>query len=117
MEGEEPLLSRILLDHPEFHAVFESRDGEVDLAKFGGINPFLHVGLHLVVEQQRIGQQPPEVAQALVALQAGGVSRHEAIHQVGGVLAQVIQDAVTRNKPMDTGRYLLMLRKLICGDL
>lgn len=115
MEGEEALFAEIMLEHREHHPLFDLGEAamNIDFAGRRQTNPFLHTSLHAVVEQQLQARQPIEVEQALLSLISRGDSRHDALHQIGGILAQVLYDAVTRNKPIDEGNYLLKVRALI----
>lgn len=115
MEGEEALFAEIMLEHREHHSFFDLGEAamSIDFAGRRQTNPFLHTSLHAVVEQQLQARQPVEVEQALLSLIARGESRHDALHRIGGILAQVLYDAVTRNKPIDEADYLSKLRELI----
>lgn len=115
MEGEEALFAEIMLEHREHHPLFDLGEAamNIDFAGRRQTNPFLHTSLHAVVEQQLQTHEPIEVEQALLSVIARGDTRHDAVHQIGGILAQVLYDAVTRNKPIDEADYLLKVRALI----
>jgi hypothetical protein len=115
LEGEEALFAEIMLEHREHHPLFNLGEPamQIDFAGRRETNPFLHTSLHAVIEQQLKAGLPPETEQALLSLLARGESRHDAIHRIGAILAQVIHDAVTRNKPIDEGHYISKLRELI----
>jgi hypothetical protein len=66
--------------------------------------PRLHAAVHLVVESQLALDQPPQVRAALARLVAGGLARHEAVHAIGAVAAEVMLDAA-RGKPYDAAAY------------
>lgn len=115
LEGEEALFAEIMLEHREHHPFFNLGDKafDIDFAGRRETNPFLHTSLHAVIEQQLKSRQPPEVEETLLFLQARGESRHEAVHWIGSVLAQVLYDAVTKNKPIDEVRYLSKLKEIV----
>ena len=115
LEGEDALFAEIMLEHREHHPLFNLGEPamQIDFVGRRETNPFLHTSLHAVIEQQLHSKIPEETEQAFRALQARGESRHDAIHRIGAVLAQVIHDAVTRNKPIDEGFYITKLRELI----
>ncbi|HZR46395.1 MAG TPA: DUF1841 family protein [Candidatus Manganitrophaceae bacterium] len=115
LEGEEALFAEIMLEHREHHPLFNLGEAamQIDFAARRETNPFLHTSLHAVVEQQLAARLPAETEQALLSLLGRGESRHDAVHRIGGILAQVIHDAVTRNKPIDEGDYISKLRGLI----
>ncbi|WP_242392920.1 DUF1841 family protein [Anaeromyxobacter oryzisoli] len=56
--------------------------------------PRVHAALHLVVETQLASGKPPEVRRALTRLTAGGLSRHEAVHAIGFVIADATRAAL-----------------------
>lgn len=115
LEGEEALFAEIMLLHREHHPLFDlgERAMEIDFSARRETNPFLHTSLHAVVEQQLETKQPPETAEAFLALQGRGESRHDAIHQIGAILAQTLYDAVTQNKQIDEAAYTSRLRALV----
>ncbi|RKY81582.1 hypothetical protein DRQ11_15260, partial [candidate division KSB1 bacterium] len=51
-------------------------------------NPFLHVTLHAVVENQIKQNDPPGVRIVLNQLTAKGHSQHEAVHEIARVLSR-----------------------------
>lgn len=115
LEGEEALFAEIMLEHREHHPLFNLGEAamNIDFGERRQTNPFLHTSLHAVVEQQLRIRQPVETEQALLSLISRGESRHDAVHQIGGILAQVLYDAVTRNKPIDEAEYISKIRGLI----
>lgn len=62
--------------------------------------PRLHAAIHAVVETQLASGAPPEARRALERLIAGGLSRHEAIHAVGTVVAEATRAAM-EGRPFD----------------
>ena len=69
----ETIAADIIALHPEYHAVVE--DPEAVHRDFppeaGQINPFLHLSLHLAIEEQLSIDQPPGIR---AAFEAAGVS-------------------------------------------
>jgi len=84
-------ISRVVVLHPEYHQMFDDREDFLD-RDFGvddGANPYLHLSLHLALEEQIATRQPPEAAQALEFLMQGkGVGRHDALHVLLEKLAE-----------------------------
>jgi hypothetical protein len=54
----------------------------------------LHAAIHVVVEDQ-LAMGEVVVKEALARLQAEGLNRHEAIHAIGSVLAELIVDVLS----------------------
>lgn len=50
-------------------------------------NPRLHALVHVVVENQLAAGDPKEARAALARLRKAGLSRHEALHAIGEIVA------------------------------
>jgi hypothetical protein len=57
--------------------------------------PRLHAAVHLVVENQLAAGEPPQTRRALDRLVRGGLSRHDAIHALGSVVASSVHGALS----------------------
>lgn len=53
----------------------------------------LHNGIHCIVENQIALSDPPATAEALERLMRDGLSRHDAIHAIGTVVAELLTRA------------------------
>src|SRR5207244_11353446 len=99
--------------HPEYAELWERAaelaDQEVDVS---GTNPFLHVAVHSMIEQQIAGGTPAEVNQALSRLVKAGVDRHEAIHRIAGLLSELMWEMLRQGQPFDAPSYEHRLRLL-----
>jgi len=109
-------IARVIALHPEYHHFFNDledfleRDFEVD----GGMNPYLHLSLHLALEEQVAIRQPPVVACALEFLmQQKGMDRHDALHAILEVLAETVYFAQRQGGEPDVLAYANGLRKLM----
>ena len=63
----------------------------------------LHACMHVVVENQVASNDEP-VVRALARLTRGGLSRHDAVHAIGSVVAEEIYDILKQEDPPDTAR-------------
>ena len=75
----------------------------------------LHATFHTIVENQ-LAANEPVVVETLERLRNEGLSRHDAVHAIGSVLAARLYDALKREQP-DAGQdlneaYAIELRKL-----
>jgi hypothetical protein len=75
----------------------------------------LHATFHTIVENQ-LAANEPVVVETLKRLRNEGLTRHEAVHAIGSVLAAQVYDALKREQP-DAGKdlnevYATELRKL-----
>jgi hypothetical protein len=60
-------------------------------------NAHMHAWMHVIVENQLAGGDPPEVQGTLERFSQAGLTRHEAIHAIGSVMAEAILN-ITRHK-------------------
>jgi len=115
LSGEEALFGEIMRQHPEFHPLFKMGASafEIDFAGRREVNPFLHISLHAVVEQQMASGTPPEVSEAVRSIRGRGEGPHEAVHRIGAILAEVLFEGIQKKRPIDDAAYLRRLSELI----
>jgi hypothetical protein len=104
----ESLALSILIEHPEYHAVMDDRERYLDRdwkPEGGETNPFLHVAMHLAIEEQLSIDQPPGIRAAVEGLTAR-VGEHGARHEVMECLAEAIWQAQRNGVPFDNASYL-----------
>jgi len=109
----ESMALAIVLDHPEYHAILgdRSRNRDREWRPEGGeTNPFLHLSLHLAIEEQRSIDQPPGIRAAIEALEARR-GAHAARHEVMDCLAEVIWQAQRYGTGFDNAVYLDCLQR------
>lgn len=99
--------------HPEYHALLEDADA-VDrdfTPEDGQVNPFLHLSLHLAIEEQLSIDQPPGLKGAFAQLQLRLGNRHDALHEVLECLGEMIWQAQRDRQPPDGAAYVEAVRK------
>lgn len=114
LAGIESLVLDIVLLHPEYHALLADREksfGKDFFPEAGETNPFLHMSLHLALEEQLSIDQPPGVAQRFKVLLAGSGGRHAALHEAIECLAEMLWRAQRDAQAPDAGFYLECLEK------
>ncbi len=105
----------ILLEHPEYHAIFEDPEANLDRdwgPESGQMNPFLHVGLHLAVAEQLAIDQPSgirDLHERLLARHGG--DDHRARHDILEALAETIWQAQKSQQPLDGELYLRLIEQ------
>ena len=107
------LAEAMLLHEDEFFNEFEFADVLHD-RKFDpdtGVNPFLHITIHTVVENQLAARAPIEVYQFYNAMRKKKCSHHDTIHLIGAILMPLMFDTMKHQKPFDNDRYVSMLKK------
>jgi len=110
---EQPALSVILL-HPEYHGMLGDMEKHIerDFAPEGGtLNPFLHLSLHLAIEEQLSIDQPPGIRARYEALVRRRGSEHDAKHEVLECLGETIWEAQRTGTAPDEAAYLECLER------
>ena len=100
--------------HPEYYDLWGRLDevSDEELERDGS-NPIMHVIIHQTVENQIAANEPPETAKTLERLLSQGKTRHEAVHEIGIVLAEEMFGIMTTKQPYNEQRYIRKLRRLI----
>lgn len=109
-------IARVISLHPEYHHYFDDMESflERDFQVDDGMNPYLHLSLHLALEEQVATRHPPEAAQALEYLmRASGLDRHEAMHRLLEILAETVYYAQRHGGEPDVAGYALRLKELM----
>jgi len=105
----ESMALEVILGHPEYHAVLEDRERYLDRdwrPEGGQTNPFLHMQMHLAIEEQLSIDQPPGIRAAAEALAIQRGSEHDARHDIMECLAEVLWQAHRHGKGFDNQDYL-----------
>jgi Domain of unknown function (DUF1841) len=108
----ESMALAIVLEHPEYHGVLDDRERYLDREwkpEGGETNPFLHLSMHLAIEEQVSIDQPPGIRSAVEKLAARRGSMHDAQHDVMDCLAEVIWQAQRNRAGFDNATYLQCL--------
>ena len=73
-------------------------------------NPFLHMSLHMALEEQLSIDQPPGIALKFKRIiEKKGGDRHEALHEAIECLAEMLWRSQRENAPPDAAAYLACL--------
>jgi hypothetical protein len=113
---EMELLAADLIDlHPEYHALLEADDALTRewTPADGETNPFLHLSLHLAIEEQLAIDQPNGIAAVFMQLLARLGDRHTALHVVLDCLGETMWRAQRDAQPLDSNAYLNCLRRAV----
>lgn len=104
----EHIANDLILLHPEYHALLEDPDAVTkEFPPEGGqLNPFLHLSLHLAIEEQLSIDQPPGLRAAFESCQARRGDRHGALHDVLECLGETMFDAQRNNRQPDGEAYV-----------
>ena len=109
----EIIASDLVSHHPEYQPLLEDPDAvQKDFSpEDGQVNPFLHLSLHLAIEEQLSINQPPGIREAFEQCQAKRGDRHAALHDVLEALGETIWRAQRQGGPMDALAYVDAVRR------
>lgn len=108
---------RIIEAHPEYAHYLENIENYLDKTwrpEDGEENPFLHMSLHLSIQEQTAIDQPPGIR----AIHQQLCAHHNdnwvaAEHEMIEALAETIWEAQRFGKGLDVNAYMTRLRKLV----
>jgi hypothetical protein len=115
LAGIETLALQAILAHPEYHEALGQPEHFAGKDYTGEANPFLHMSLHVALEEQLSIDQPPGIVQRFAALLARQGSRHEAMHEAIECLAETVWRAQRDKGPPDATAYLECLERRARG--
>ncbi len=105
----EQIALRVMSLHPEYHALLDDPERNLDrdyAPEDGGVNPFLHLSLHLAIEEQLSIDQPPGVRMEFDRMMRNAGTEHDAKHALLECLAETIWQAQRAGGPPDQALYL-----------
>jgi hypothetical protein len=104
----------LMLQHPEYHPLLDApeRNRDRDFGPDSGeLNPFLHLSLHLAIEEQLSIDQPPGIRAQYDALVRKTASEHDAKHDVLECLGETIWEAQRTGSAPDEHAYLTCIAR------
>lgn len=110
----ETMAADIAALHPEYHALLaggEEALGREWTPEQAETNPFLHLSLHLAIEEQLSIDQPPGIRAIFERLAARHGDRHAALHGILECLGETVWRAQRDNAPPDGAAYLACLKR------
>ena len=106
LAGIEALAIDVILLHPEYHEVLTHPARYRDRDYVDESNPFLHMSLHVALEEQLSIDQPPGIRAAWDLLLERWGNRHDALHQALECLAETMWRAQRSQAAPDAAAYL-----------
>jgi hypothetical protein len=110
----EDLTAQLIDKHPEYHALFSDpeKNQDKDFAPDGNVvNPFLHLMMHLTLEEQISIGQPHGIREQFTRLTEKYQSEHEAQHVMMDCLGEMIWQAQRNQTAPDAQVYLNCLEQ------
>jgi len=112
LEPLELQLALIVEKHPEYQALIN----DINLEYFpeqGRTNPFLHINLHLALQDQLALNQPIGINDIYKKLIVIHSDTHEVEHMMMECIAEMIFNSQKNNTTLDQDNYLVNLKNLI----
>jgi len=109
-------IARVITMHPEYHGYFDDMEHflDRDFAIEDGMNPYLHLSLHLALEEQVATGHPPQAGRLLEYLIVRrSMERHDALHVLLEVLAETVYQAQRQGGEPDVQTYARRLQELM----
>jgi hypothetical protein len=113
LEGIETLIVAVAARHPEYHALLDDPEAGAErewLPELGESNPFLHMAMHLAIEEQLTIDQPAGIRLHYAALARLG-DEHEAQHRMMECLGEMLWHAGRAGTAPDPQLYLTCLAR------
>jgi Domain of unknown function (DUF1841) len=104
--GMEALALDVILQHPEYHEALRDPARTREKEFVDESNPFLHMSLHVALEEQLSIDQPAGIAQRFKALLSRCQDRHEALHHALECLGETMWRAQRDGTAPDGQAYL-----------
>ena len=93
LSGMEDIALQIMLLHPEYHAMLNDPERYLHkdyLPEAGDTNPFLHMSMHMAVQEQLSINQPAGICIKFESLLAHTEDEHTAVHHVMECLGEML---------------------------
>ena len=114
LDGIEAVVAQVVKAHPEYHAVLSNPELTEDadyLPEHGGPNPFLHMGMHVAIEEQLSIDQPRGIREQFNKLLLRSSDPHESQHTIMECLGEMLWQSQRQQLPPDEQIYLQCLKK------
>ncbi len=114
MEPLEAMIAEIVKQHPEYHTLLENRENlhKDYTPEMGETNPFLHMAMHISIQEQISTGRPFGIQQHYQAILNKTADPHQAEHQMMECLGKMLWQAQSDNRAPDENDYLQCLQQL-----
>ena len=116
LEALEQIVLDVILQHPEYHVILEKNEKEISAMEFtpemGMTNPFLHMGMHITIQEQIGSNRPLGISALYQQLLPKYPSAHDLEHSMMESLGETLWLAQRNNTLPDEAEYLEQVKKL-----
>lgn len=116
MQPLEQLIAAIAEQHPEYHPMLANQDSHLDkdfTPEMGQTNPFLHMAMHISIQEQLGTRRPAGIIELYQALLVKFGDPHEVEHCMMECLGQMVWQAQRDNTVPNEAGYLACLKNLL----
>lgn len=110
----EQLIATIVQQHPEYHALLEDETTNLDkdyTPEMGQTNPFLHMAMHIAIQEQLATQRPDGITERYQKLMQIYKDAHAVEHQMMECLAEMMWQSQRDGALPDEAAYLKCLQQ------
>ena len=112
----EEMILQVILSHPEYHSILADEETALGIEfspEKGITNPFLHMGMHIALQEQVVTDRPAGISKIYhQGVEITG-SVHEFEHKMMECLGEALWKAQQNNTLPDEDEYLECLRAII----
>ena len=116
LEALEQIVLDVIFQHPEYHEILEKDEKEISAMEFtpemGMTNPFLHMGMHITIQEQIGSNRPSGITALYQQLLPKYPSAHDLEHRMMEPLGETLWLAQRNNTLPDEAHYLEQVKKL-----
>ena len=116
LQALELIIATVIEEHPEYHELLKDPEDALDkdwTPEQGETNPFLHMGMHISIQEQLGADLPPGIKTLYQQLLGKFGQAHEVEHQMIECLGFILWQAQTTGKEPDMQQYQQCLKKLL----
>jgi hypothetical protein len=116
LEGAEQTIVAVALAHPEYHTLLDDPDRNRDRdysPELGESNPFLHMAMHIAVQEQLDTDSPTGIRSRYHRLLRSAGDEHDVQHRIMECLGETIWQSQRTGTPPSEPDYLDCLDRLI----
>ena len=113
---QQQVIASVIRQHPEYHALLETEEQALErdfLPDNGESNPFLHMGMHITLQEQIGTDRPAGIRQFYQQAMAKWGGSHQAEHQMMECLGKILWESQRDNQMPDEQAYLRCLEALL----